>query len=419
MIQSHRAIFLICFIYFVFSLSGIAQQPLSTNTVREKELMITFITPKMFRVQVVKERDFEVFSFPDSLAEGFNARVLHHEDRIRVVSKLFSFEYNTQPGLSPGKAAVITTKNNIILKPFSTDFPDTTSLNAGVLVLDNSHGEWFPVSKSAISDKIIIITQNTFSDQLEILELLSGNEYMGLATCRTPQIYFKPVKGKALMTIISNENATLFFTRDGTVPTRESEIYRKQEMFGTSVQIRAFAIADGYLPSEIAKAQIVMSKAREITWRSKYSPEYCGLGEYAFMDGIEGHESNKNVGWIGIPENDFGVTVELNKPMDLSMLGLRFLHDPAAGIFLPQKVQIEVSEDGWRYRRIYRQRIKPPDAPFHALSYNITARFRHRKVRYVRVTAWQQDCEARGSGFLEGKTWIFTDELRYEQHTDK
>ncbi len=419
MMQSHRATILICFICFVFSLSGIAQQPLSKNTLQDKEVMITFITPQMIRVQVATDRDFEVFLFPDSLTEGFYAKVLHHEDRFRLDSKLFSFEYNTQPGLSPAKASVLTTKNGITIKPFAINFPDTTSLKAGVLVLDNAHGEWFPESKSAVSDKIIIITQNTFSEQLRVLELLSGKIFEGHESCRTPQIYFKPIKGKALMTIVSNEDATIYFTRDGSEPTRESEIYRQQEMLGTSIQIRAFAIADGYLPSEIGKAQIVMSKAREITWRSKYSPDYCGFGEYAFMDGIEGHESNKNIGWIGIPDNNLSVTVELNKTMNLSMLGLRFLHDPAAGIFLPQRVQVEVSEDGWRYKRIYRQKIKPPDAPFHALSYNITARFRPRKIRYVRVTALQYQCEERGPAFLEGKTWIFTDELRYEQHAEK
>ncbi len=412
---------LLSVLVFCFSFTGYSQTPdIETHQVREGNLQATFISPDIIRIQVVAGDEFASFAYPETPLKGFYPGIFRHEDRLKIKTPLYTLSHNTQPGVSQSISPWLTTKYTIEnIYPLAKGMELQTSLPGGVLILDNLEKHYFPVVKNVVADRIIIISENTFTEQIELLKRLSGKSIRVKPLCRTPQIYFKPVKGKARMHIESSPGATIYFTRDGSTPTYSSEVYKKAEMLETSASIVAFATAEGRMPSEIADAQIVMSKAREIKWRYDHSDTYCGLGEYALMDGLLGDSDDYSCNWIGIPKNDMSVEIELNKPMSLSMLGIRFFQQPDKGIFVPGRIVIEVSLDGRKYHKIYRQRVKMPDAPYHHWTHAITARFRTREVKYIRIFAESDDNHKIQDTFLEGKQWIFVDEIIYEQDADK
>lgn len=391
-----------------------------TSSVTEGELMVTILSDQIIRVQKSITGAFAETPMPEQLAAGSDVQVARHEDRLRIESPWFTFVHIPQKGISSEVSPhIITPRLQEKVFLLSAEPMQQDIINKGVLIIDNKQDRFFPVANTVEADRILVFTNNNYDNQIEFLKELSGKDVEIKEACKTPQVYFKPVKGSAMLQIESSHGATIYFTRDGSTPTYNSEVYQKSQLLKTSARVVAFATDDVHMPSPIAEAQIVMSKARDISWRHEYSPEYCGLGEYALMDGINGDPEDYRRNWIGIPGNDMSVEVELNRPMALSMLGIRFFQQPEEGIFIPERVTIEVSCDGRKYHKVYKHRIKTPDAPYHHWTHNITARFRAREVKYIRIYAEENDDFHAEDKFLAGKKWIFVDEIDYEQHPDK
>ncbi|PLX00152.1 MAG: hypothetical protein C0593_01650 [Marinilabiliales bacterium] len=421
MIKNLHSILLLLVALVAIPTTQFAQNfPVKESTIAEGELMLTVISEQIIRVQWSEQKEFAETPEEELPDWQPKLRIAQHEDRLRLESPFFTFIHIPQKGISLDVSPWVNTPfipEKIFL--LSEDPMNQRSVNHGVLIIDNREQKFLPVSPSAEADRIIIFSNNNFNEAIDYLQNVTGRNIHLMDACRTPQIYFKPVKGKALMQIESAPGATIYYTTDGSMPTYFSEKYNQPVTLNHSAAVRAFATCEEMLPSAIGEAQIVMSKAREIKWRHSYSENFCGLGEYALMDGLSGDPDDYTLNWIGIPDKDLSVEVELNKPTTISMLGIRFLQQAEEGIFIPEKVTIEVSCDGRRFQRVYRHRVKPPDAPYHHWTHAITARFRARDVKYIRIYADVNDELQLKETFLEGSRWIFVDELIYEQHPQK
>jgi hypothetical protein len=421
MIKNLHSILLLLVAFVAIPATQFAQNsPANKHTLTEGELMLTVLSEQIIRIQWSELKKFSQTPVEGIPAQQHEFRFAQHEDRLRLESPFFTFIHIPQKGISLDVSPWVTTPympEKVLM--LSEDPVQQQFINNGILIIDNLQQHIFQVSESAEADRIIIFSNNNFNEAIDYLQNVTGRNIHLMDVCRTPQIYFKPVKGKALMQIESTPGASIYYTTDGSMPTYLSEKYNQPVTLNHSAAVRAFATCEEMLPSAIGEAQIVMSKAREIKWRHSYSENFCGLGEYALMDGLSGDPDDYTLNWIGIPDKDLSVEVELNKPTTISMLGIRFLQQAEEGIFIPEKVTIEVSCDGRRFQRVYRHRVKPPDAPYHHWTHAITARFRARDVKYIRIYAEANDELQLKETFLEGSRWIFVDELIYDQHPEK
>ena len=420
MIRFQYAIFamFIC----VFSFTGNAQvDNYPQYDISEGNIRVTFITSQIIRIQQSSERTFNTMQVPDSLRDNISVKVLRVEDRLRLDSEFFTLEYI--PGTkktTPNNPIIVSKITKVKIYPLSQDALQSYEGNSGLLVLENIHSEYFPSTVPVTCDRLVLISPNNFISVKKILFTLTGKEMVPtFEACKEPQVFFHPAKGKAILNISSVEGQNVHYTVDGTLPDFTSTIYSNPDTLCYSVRVNAFAEGVDCMPSAIATAQIVMSKARSIEWRYPYSPDFCGFGEFALLDGVKGNKRDFSHNWIGIPEYDAVATVELNRKMDLCMLGISFFQQSDTGIFLPEKVIIEVSRDGRRYQQVYRQRIKNVDSPYPMWTHNIIARFRPREVKYIRITAIQCEHNILTNKSLQGKSWIFMDELRYEKRAKK
>ena len=416
MIRFQYAIFamLIC----VFSFTGNAQlSNYPQYDVSEGNIRVTFITSQIIRIQQSSERTFNIMQVPDSLRDNISVKVLRVEDRLRLDSDFFTMEYI--PGMkktTPNNPFILSKLTKEKIFPLSQNALQSYGGNSGLLVLENIHGEYFSSTVPVTYDRLVLISPNNFISVKKVLFALTGKEMVpAFEVCKEPQVFFHPAKGRAIMSISSAEGQNVHYTVDGSMPDYTSSIYINPDTLRHSVQVNAFAEGVDCMPSAIATAQIVMSKARSITWRYPYSPDFCGFGEFALLDGVKGDKHDFSHNWIGIPQYDAVATVELNRTMDLCMLEISFFQQSDTGIFLPEKVIIEVSRDGRRFQQVYRQRIKNVDSPYPMWTHNIIARFRPREVKYIRITAVQCEDNALTDKILQGKSWIFMDELRYEK----
>lgn len=418
MIRFRYAVFAI--LIWAFSFTGNAQVAnYPQYDISEGNIRITFITSQIFRIQQSLERNFNVLQLPDSLRNNVSVDVLRVEDRLRIESDLFTLEYI--PGMKNDEnPSIVSRVTHEEIYPLSQQAPLSYGGNNGVLVLENSHGEFFPSTIPVASDRLVLISPNNFIAAQNLLKSLTGtNPLSERNKCHEPQVFFRPADGKAIMTISGGEGQTIHYTVDGTIPDFTSSVYNNPDTINYSVRVNAFAEGVNCMPSAIATAQIVMSKARSIQWRYPTSPDFKGFGEFALMDGVKGNRDDFTHGWIGIPQHDAVATVELNRKMNLCMLGISFFQQSDTGIFLPNRVIIEVSRDGRRFHQVYRQRIKNVDSPYPVWTHNIIARFRSREITYIRITATQNADNTLTNKALQGKGWIFMDELRYEESGKK
>lgn len=91
----------------------------------------------------------------------------------------------------------------------------------------------------------------------------------------------------------STSNAKIFYTLDGSRPTEKSSLYQKALHISDDVLLRAVAMADGFLPSEVTREEL-MPKLNTISnykkhWKVMHADSFePGNGPEKVLDGKEG-----------------------------------------------------------------------------------------------------------------------------------
>ncbi len=121
--------------------------------------------------------------------------------------------------------------------------------------------------------------------------------------------------------------------------------------------------------------------------------------------------------WLGFQGNDLVATVRQpdslkneNLP-EVSFVSVQFLQDQASWVFFPEKVILEISEDGQKFQKIREERIQiVPDGEKKVR--RITAKFSStKKIRAVRLTAVNQKTCPSWHTCNGNPCWIFVDEI--------
>ena len=84
----------------------------------------------------------------------------------------------------------------------------------------------------------------------------------------------------------------------------------------------------------------------KITLQSRYSSQYTGGGDFALIDGIRGTTNWSGGGWQGYQGKDFVAVIDLGDVQTVSKIGAGFLQDVGSWIWMPSRVEIELSIDG-------------------------------------------------------------------------
>jgi arylsulfatase len=141
------------------------------------------------------------------------------------------------------------------------------------------------------------------------------------------------------------------------------------------------------------------------------SPSYPGKEARTLIDGERGTYDFHDGKWVGCEGQDLEAVIDLGEPAALRRVSCGFLESQASWIFLPRRVEFEVSLDGERYTSlgVEEERAAPAVAPRVKDFAKTTPE--GTRARFVRVRAasvgtcpsWHV-----GSG---GKAWLFADEI--------
>lgn len=210
-------------------------------------------------------------------------------------------------------------------------------------------------------------------------------------------------------------NARIFYTTDGSTPDAKSNVYTRAFPIKNSTTIKAVSINATGEKSFSTEAKLSrMPHDWTVKILSKYNRQYTGGGDFGLIDGIRGTLNFASGEWQGYQAQDFVAVIDLQKETTIRKLGGGFLQNARSWIWMPTRVEFEVSSDGENFQRI--AEIKNDVAPD-----DMTEQFRDYvqtvapvKARFVRVKAFNLGKIPAWHPGAGDDAFIFVDEIIIE-----
>jgi hypothetical protein len=245
---------------------------------------------------------------------------------------------------------------------------------------------------------VIKATGQTFRGKLEVRLIPIGR----------PSIFLK--------TIPISWGVRVRYTIDGSEPDSTSPEFTRPFVIDADTTVKARAIAPNGSQSQVVTAKFHrIPHDWTIALQSKYSSQYTGGGDFALIDGIRGTTNWSGGSWQGYQGKDFVAVIDLGAVQTVSKAGAGFLQDVGSWIWMPSRVEIELSLDGKSFGPALSIANEVSDRQDGVVARDFVKAFRPQSARYVRIRAvnfgkipaWHP-----GSG---GDAWIFVDEIIVEE----
>ncbi|RYD92964.1 MAG: beta-N-acetylhexosaminidase, partial [Sphingobacteriales bacterium] len=94
------------------------------------------------------------------------------------------------------------------------------------------------------------------------------------------------------------------------------------------------------------------STGRMTTLATQPSANYPGLGAMSLINGIWSTKGLASTDWLGFLGKDMDATIDLGKAQPISRVRFHTLDQNGSWIYLPQSVEIQVSDDGQNFRAL-------------------------------------------------------------------
>ncbi len=202
------------------------------------------------------------------------------------------------------------------------------------------------------------------------------------------------------------------YTTDGSVPSLKSSIYAGPITLRTATTVKA--ITEDFLGRTSLTAEAIF-RMRPNDWSVKvvsgYSTQYTGGGDNGIIDGVRGTTNFASGEWQGIQGKPYEAIIDLKRETTISEVGAGFLQVALPWIWMPDRVEFEVSDDGVSFKRV--AEIKPgfPQQDLKPTARDYTQKIAAVKARYVRLKAFNFGKIPSWHLGAGGDPWIFIDEV--------
>ncbi len=154
-------------------------------------------------------------------------------------------------------------------------------------------------------------------------------------------------------------------------------------------------------------------KGAKLKSLTEYSPKYQVGGEKAMTDNLLGGLDFR-FNWLGYEGNNMVMTADLGETKQFRKLQMNFLKAVESWVFLPEKVTLEISQDGRNFIEVATLSGDNSDRNYLQKSIPFVMEFEPVKARYLRISAISMlTCPEWHRGF-GSPSWIFVDEMILE-----
>jgi hypothetical protein len=228
-----------------------------------------------------------------------------------------------------------------------------------------------------------------------------------------------------VMLSTTTPGAQIVYTLDGREPDENSKVYENPLTIGSTSTIKAKALIKppantnpflgGWRAGMTAEARF-FKKPNDWTVQiaHKYNRQYTGGGDEGLIDGIRGTLNWASGEWQGYQPKDLLAVIDLQRETEIKRVGGGFLQDARPWIWMPTRIEFEVSSDGMNFTKVadIKTDVDPKDMTPTIRDYkqDITPV----RARYVRVRAYNLGKIPAWHPGAGDDAFIFVDEIFVE-----
>ncbi|MCX6272337.1 MAG: chitobiase/beta-hexosaminidase C-terminal domain-containing protein [Bacteroidetes bacterium] len=209
--------------------------------------------------------------------------------------------------------------------------------------------------------------------------------------------------------------AEIRYTLDGSLPDRNSPEYQGKILLEKRLTIKAAAFKSGAGSPVHQEAGFIPHLAfhSKLKTRYSYTEQYSG-GKDALVNGILGTKNFRDGNWQGYYGKDLVTRITLPTKIFVHTISIGFLESQQAWIFLPQRLEIQVSRNGVFWSKVYDVNIEANQQNPVTNIKVYTASVNRAGIRYIRLVAGNlKKCPDWHAG-KGNKAWLFADEIIVE-----
>ncbi|HEX3072089.1 MAG TPA: DUF4838 domain-containing protein, partial [Ignavibacteriales bacterium] len=215
-------------------------------------------------------------------------------------------------------------------------------------------------------------------------------------------------------TVVKTENG---YSANPAIKTLLAEFHQQSKWPGVSYINEKQLSVDEY----VRRYDVMLSKTMQnplglfkpVTFITEPNFKYQANGYKSLTDGLRGDEDH-HFNWLGYEGNDMEVVIDLQAPAPVKKVSADFLQIVLSWIFLPERLEVSLSEDGKNFTEAKIIKNGEPLTREDTFIKNFAAEFNSISARYVKVKAVSiKDCPRWHTGY-PFPAWIFTDEIVVE-----
>jgi len=221
-------------------------------------------------------------------------------------------------------------------------------------------------------------------------------------------------KGGLAVQLYSPESkAPIYYTLDGSAPTTQSKKYKGPISILKKSTLTAALFKEGVMVAQLSRS-FNLHKLTNAKTNLAHAPgkQYSKGGNEAWYNGISGsNERFNDEEWLGFNDTPFDATIELAEKEKISSLQTRFFHKPSSWIWMPQKIEVQVSDDGVQYKTIASKLIEPPTTEG---SFEVHLHWPSESAKWMRIEVIPYGKIPGGQVGAGYGAWLFVDEMELQ-----
>lgn len=212
-------------------------------------------------------------------------------------------------------------------------------------------------------------------------------------------------------------DAEIYYTLDGSTPTKSSDLYKNPLKVDRSCMLKAVSCLSNGLSSDELIKEVGVNKAtfKSVSLLNAPSERYQGEDGKVLVDGIRSINFHNTGLWVGYQSSDLIAVIDLESVQPVSSVSVSALTDLSAWIMGPQSISVFVSSNGEKYKLVSQQTYQSPtDAMGGKRSDLNRLSFKKVSARYVKVIVKPFVSLPKGHSGEGEAPFLFVDELQLD-----
>ena len=211
--------------------------------------------------------------------------------------------------------------------------------------------------------------------------------------------------------LYNNDSSKIYYSVDGSIPKQSSFKYENTLNIEKSANFNAVSIKNGIKSRVLNLNMEICYPVKKVKLQNLPAAEYSAEGVTTLFDLKTASTNFKDGKWLGFHENDMVLSMDFGDKKNISTVKLNCLKNEYSYIFVPQGIEIYISDNANDYRLVKNMTKEEIDKLTSSGFNRIVLQFDPVDCRYLKVVANNIGKCPEGHRATGEKAWLFVDEV--------